>query len=226
MAPPSLKRALVLIPILLTACAVRSPIWSATGELGPPMATDSPTTIVRQCDVVNVALFPPGNGSCGHAFQSKNGMRITFSEVATEVEGGLGNAIELRPHLRDYSKQFQPDPKRWVKHQRYKLYLVGLRPAVVVGVPVSMSESDHCYAPGGTKCYHIEDPKGRSGRAFSGWSSGLHYSESPRVIPGSFVFVPASGSESTQLPISTPRVGVPNTSSVLVNTDGFWKLQY
>ena len=223
MATFPLRHPFLLVLLALTACAVRSPMWYATGEPGPPLATGSPTTHVEQCDVVNFAPFPPGGRTCAHAFQSKDGSRVTFAEVATEIEGNLAQAVELRPHLRDYERQFQPDPKRRVQHQRYRLYLVGLRPVVVVGVPVSGSDS--CNAPGGSQCFTVQDPKGRGPRSFSGWSGGVYYVESPRVLPGSFVVVPASGMESTQLPVSTVRFGVPGTSSFLVNSAGYWKLQ-
>lgn len=214
------------LALLLTSCSVRSPIWSDSGELGPPLTNGSASRQVKRCDMVRITMSPTGGTTCQYAFQSADGTLIPFGEVHTEIGKSLALASQLRPHLQDFRKQYQTNPTKWVRYQNYLLYIVALRPTIIVGVPVD-SSSARCAAPGGSECFRISDPKGWSGHAFSGWTTGVYYSRRPPVVAGSFAYIPESNSESVELPADSHQVTltVANNHFNLVSVNGVWQFQ-
>lgn len=214
------------LSVLFASCSVRSPIWSDSGEIGPPLTNGSTTRQVNRCDMVRVTMSPTGGTTCQHAFEAEGGSRITFGEIYSEIGNSLALASQLRPYLTDFRAQYQKSPAKLVKHQNFLLYIVALRPTIVVGVPVA-SSSARCSAPGGSECFMLSDPKGWSGHAFSGWSTGVYYSKRPPVIVGSFAYIPESNNESVELPVDSPVVTLSfaDRHFNLANVNGVWQFQ-
>jgi hypothetical protein len=216
----------VFIPFLITACSLRSPVWSESGQSGPPLAHGSPTRQVEKCDFAKIELFPAGGKACAYAFASKDGVMIPFGDVHQEVEKSLPMATQLRPLLRNYRAQYQKDPKKWTPYPTYRLYLVALRPTLVIGIPMNPDESGNCNALGGQECFRIGDPGERAVGSFSGWSFGLYYSKLPPVRTGSFAYVPKWGTESVEIPVDRPRFSLlaGDQEIVLAQVNGLWQL--
>lgn len=80
----SLRIATATIALSLTACAVRSPVWSDSNEAGPPLTSGAPTWKVQKCDVVSIQLFPASR-TCEAAFASQDGTHVSFAELDREV---------------------------------------------------------------------------------------------------------------------------------------------
>lgn len=210
----------------LSGCAIQSPIWTDSNEYGPPTGAGQSTRQVQRCNVVQVSPWATTGGTwCDYAFRSQDGSITTFASVRSEIEATVSQALPLRPFLVAFYKDFYPLPAGRQPYQRYRLYLVGLRPSVVVGVPIEVRESDGCDAPGGTECMRFtersEEARGRA-KTF-----GIYYSRRPPVKDGSFVLVPEWKAESVALrsdaPVETIRSG--NAVISLVNRDGAWQLQ-
>lgn len=219
----SLRIATATIALSLTACAVRSPVWSDSNEAGPPLTSGAPTSKVQKCDVVSIQLFPASR-TCEAAFASQDGTHVSFAELHREVSNSLGLASQLRPHLIEFRKQYQPSQIKWVRYPDFRLYVVALRPTVIVAVPASSNFSSGCYAPG---CFTISDPRGWNGPTFSGWSTGLYYSKRPPVVVGAFAYIPAANVEAVDLPVDQREVilGTKGREFKLVNMDGLWQFQ-
>jgi hypothetical protein len=185
-----------------------------------------PTKQVQKCEVASIKLFPAGE-ACEYAFASEDGSHISFAELHREVSNSLALASQLRPHLIEFRKQYQPSQIKWVQYPDFRLYIVALRPTVIVAVPTSSKLSPGCYAPGGKECFTITDPKGWNGRSFSGWSTGLYYSKRPPVVVGAFAYIPAANAEAVDLPVDQREVvlGMKGREFKLVNVDGLWQIQ-
>lgn len=222
----SLRIATATIAISLTACAVRSPVWSDSDEAGPPLTSGAPTRQVQKCDVASIQLFPASR-TCEYAFASQDGTHVSFAELHREVSNSLGLASQLRPHLIEFRKQYQPSQIKWVRYPDFRLYVIALRPTVIVAVPASSHLSAGCYAPGGKECFRISDPRGWNGPTFSGWSTGVYYSKRPPVVDGAFAYIPATNAEAVDLPVDQRAVnlGTIGRELKLVNMDGLWQIQ-
>ena len=222
----SLRIATATIALSLTACAVRSPVWSDSNEAGPPLTSGAPTRKVHKCDVASLQLFPASR-TCEYAFVSQDGTHTSFAELHSEVSNSLALASHLRPHLIEFRKQFQPSPSKWVRYTDFRLYVVALRPTVIVAVPASSNLPAGCYAPGGKECFTISDPRGLNGHSFIGWSTGLYYSKRPPVVAGAFAYIAAANAEAVDLPVDQREVilGTKGREFKLVNMDGLWQIQ-
>ena len=158
---------------------------------------------------------------------AQDGTHTSFGELKTEVERSLALAPQLRPHLTEFRKQYQLDPIKWVRYPQYRLYIVALRPTVIVGVPATSTLSHECYTHI-SKCFTVSDPRGwsESRQSFSGWTGGVYYGERPPVVAGAFAYVPAANAEAVNLPAEQPEVilHLANREIKLVNTNGLWQI--
>ena len=210
---------------VISGCAIQSPIWTDTDQLGPPTGAGSPTRQVQRCNMVQVSPWANTSGKwCEYAFKSNDGSLTTFGGLQTELANSLQQAGPLRPFLVAHRNSFHPIPPGRPQYQRYRLYLVGIRPSVVVGVPVAERESDECTAPGGSECMRFTEAseQARASRKLF----GIYYSQRPPVREGAFVLVPEWRIESVALPTATPGQTLQHGKDVvtLANRDGTWQL--
>lgn len=209
-----MKRSLtvwVLGAILLAGCAM--PTSAPDIEIaGPPLISGKKT----KAEYSKCRSYIAGT-HCEHSFWDGEGTVITTGELARQIVPSLALAKPLHPYIKAYQKQYQPNAASYIRYQRYKLYLVALRPTVIVGVPVKALE-ETCYGSFETGCFYVGSKETMD--AF------LHFGKLPPVRSGSFWFLPESGMESTALPDDAKSVTTHfNGIKIVMSQDGgYWRL--
>lgn len=210
---------LVTSVITLAGCAVTSPVWSDAKVAGPQLASGGKTSVVQKCTFSVIQGFPTsGSGvSCAYAFSTGTGL-IEYWKLFAQIDQALSLATPLHPFLKEFRKQYQPNEAHYIKYQKYKLFLVAVVPAVIVGVPISDKEWDSCQGAFYTGCSNVGSKETMD--------TLIHYGQLPPVRPGSFWFIPESGMESTPLPdeAQSASIAFRNSTITLVSDGNIWRI--
>jgi hypothetical protein len=205
--------------IVLTGCALTSPVWSDAKVDGPPLVGGGKTTVVQKCTYPVIQGFPAsGSGiSCAYAFSTGTEL-IEYWKLSEQINQALSLASPLHPFLKEFRKQYQPNAARYITYQRYKLYLVAVVPAVLVGVPITDKEWNSCSGSFDTGCFYVGSEETMDTHIF--------YRQVPPVRPDSFWFVAESGMEAASLPdeAQSAAIAVRNLTITLKRDSNGWRL--
>ncbi len=219
-----MKLTVVLLTFVVTGCGIPRLYWSETDMAGPPLTTGEPTKQFDRCDITrSEGLFPGGGIRCDHAFKSKSGVHVDFSQIANEI----GQAMTYSNHLRPY--MYKPTPETTQVPRRSPelgLYLVAVNPIVVVGITQKNYGEGHCSAQGGRDCFNVSELYVQD-RYAQRVSFGVHYKRLPFLREQSFAWIPSSKGDSITLPADGSEVVLahPTGSIRLIGSDGFWRLK-
>jgi hypothetical protein len=221
-----MKSTVVLLTFAFAGCGIPRLYWSETDMAGPPLTTGEPTKQFNRCDVTSSGspFSPTGGGiRCDHAFKSKSGVHVDFSQAANEI----GHAMTYSSHLRPYMHKPTPETTQVPRRSpALGLYLVAVNPIVVVGIPQKTYGEGSCSAQGGRDCFNVSELYVQD-RYAQRVSFGVHYKRLPFLREQSFAWIPSLKGDSITLPADGAEAVLahPTGSIRLIGSDGYWRLK-
>jgi hypothetical protein len=220
------KFSAVFVILMCAACGIPRINWSETDMTGPPTVAGESTKQFNRCDITSSGSpFSTSGGGirCDHAFKSKTGVHVDFSQIGNEI----GHAMTFSSHLRPYMRKPTAEMTQVPRHSpELGLYLVALNPTVVVGIPAKNYGEGRCSAVGGRDCFNVTELYVQE-RYAQRTSFGVHYKRLPFVREQSFAWIPSMKQDSIPLPIDGSEVVIvhPTGSVRLIGNEGFWRLK-
>lgn len=205
---------LVAIPVAITGCAIRGD-WKEIRNDGPLLSENRTARLFRSCRSGGPMSDAP---RCDYAFLDQYG---EFVDIRRDIRDVIDDYLAQIPFLVDWATEKQRYGYSAPKTRQpfpYRIHILTISPVVVLAVPAS-DKPPPCY---GNEMFSV-----------GCWQAArFHpvpylYKGSPRVVEGSFWFIPSSSKAVTWLPngVKSYRIPLGDSELSLHEENGHWAVQ-